>query len=109
MPEPARHRIGLWSGRAAAALVAADYLIIPTRLDQLAIKGVRDALQGLVAINKVSQRPCSLLGILPTFYDRVTSESQAQLKHLVAAFKRAILPFINSYSYRVAAHVFILL
>jgi cellulose biosynthesis protein BcsQ len=28
-----------------AALVAADYLLIPTRLDKLAVNGVRDALQ----------------------------------------------------------------
>jgi chromosome partitioning protein len=73
-----------------AALVAADYLLIPTRLDKLAINGVRDALQTLSALKRISH--CQLAGILPTFYERVTSESHEQLVHLAQTFGRLILP-----------------
>ncbi len=75
-----------------AALVAADALLVPTRLDQLAIKGVRDVLQSLVAIQQVGGSRCELLGILPTFYDRVTRESHAQLEHLVNTFGALVWP-----------------
>ena len=74
------------------ALVAADWLLIPTRLDQLAVKGIRDLLVSLSAIHKVGRTRCQLVGILPTFYDRVTGESQRQLDHLVNKFSRYVLP-----------------
>jgi chromosome partitioning protein len=73
-----------------AALVAADYLLIPTRLDKLALNGVRDALQTLAGLKRVSH--CALAGILPTFYERVTLESHAQLLHLAQTFGRLVLP-----------------
>lgn len=73
-----------------AALVAADYLLIPTRLDKLAINGVRDAIQSLAILRRISH--CQLGGILPTFYERVTSESQEQLVHLANTFGRLVLP-----------------
>ena len=75
-----------------AALVAADWLIIPTRLDQLAVKGVRDLLVSLADVHRMKRSVCQLGGILPTFYDRVTGESQKQLEHLVGQFKRLVLP-----------------
>jgi chromosome partitioning protein len=73
-----------------AALVAADYLLIPTRLDKLAINGVRDALQTLAALKRISH--CQVAGILPTFYERVTLESHEQLVHLAQTFGRLVLP-----------------
>ena len=73
-----------------AALVAADYLLIPTRLDKLAVNGVRDALQTLAALKRISH--CQVAGILPTFYERVTLESHEQLVHLVQTFGRLVLP-----------------
>lgn len=73
-----------------AALAAADYLLIPTRLDKLAINGVRDALQSLVSLKCVSH--CQLAGILPTFYERVTVESHVHLTHLAQTFGRLVLP-----------------
>jgi chromosome partitioning protein len=75
-----------------AALVAADWLIIPTRLDQLAVKGVRDLLVSLADVHRMKRSVCQVGGILPTFYDRVTGESQKQLEHLVNQFKRMVLP-----------------
>ncbi len=73
-----------------AAIVAADYLLIPTRLDKLAINGVRDALQTLASLDRISH--CQLAGILPTFYERVTLESHEQLIHLTQTFEGLIMP-----------------
>ena len=73
-----------------AALVAADYLLIPTRLDKLALNGVRDALQTLSALRRISR--CQVAGILPTFYERVTLESHEQLLHLAQTFGRLVFP-----------------
>lgn len=75
-----------------AAMVAADYLFVPTKLDQLAAKGVRDVLSSLHAVQQNSRSSCRLLGILPTFYERVTRESHEQLKHLVKAFGKSVFP-----------------
>lgn len=76
------------------ALVAADYLLIPTRLDQLALKGIRDILQSLQQLQqgRFQLSRCQLGGIIPTFYDRVTKESHQQLTHLAKAFKQKVLP-----------------
>ncbi|NPV76637.1 MAG: ParA family protein [Anaerolineae bacterium] len=73
-----------------AALVASDYLLIPTRLDKLAVNGVRDALQTLAALKRISR--CKVVGILPTFYERVTLESHEQLIHLAQTFGKLVLP-----------------
>ncbi len=73
-----------------AALVASDFLLIPTRLDKLAVNGVRDALQTLAALKRISH--CQVAGILPTFYERVTLESHDQLVHLAQTFGRLVLP-----------------
>lgn len=75
-----------------AAIIAADWLVIPTRLDQLAVKGVRDLLESLDDIRRRGRTSCQLLGVLPTFYDRVTGESQKQLEHLVGTFRKYVLP-----------------
>lgn len=75
-----------------AAIVAAYYVMVPTRLDQLAMKGVRDVLKSMRTIESRIRREIRLAGILPTFYDRVTSESYEQLKHLAKAFGKHVLP-----------------
>ncbi len=73
-----------------AAIVAADYLFIPTRLDKLAVNGVRDALQTLASLKRISH--CQVAGILPTFYERVTLESHEQLIHLAQTFGGLVMP-----------------
>ena len=72
------------------ALVAADYLLIPTRLDKLAVNGVRGALQTVSALKRIGH--CQVAGILPTFYERVTLESHEQLIHLAKTFGKLVLP-----------------
>ena len=73
-----------------AAIVASDFLLVPTKLDQLAVKGVRDVLVTLNALSRIST--CQLGGILPTFYDRQTTESFLQLKHLANSFGEYVWP-----------------
>ncbi len=75
-----------------AALVAADWLVVPTRLDQLAVKGVRDLLVSLADVHRMRRTVCQLAGVVPTFYDRVTGESQRQLMHLAQQFGRLVMP-----------------
>jgi len=74
-----------------AALMAADVLLVPTRLEQLSIKGIRDALETLDSVKKRGSS-CEFEGVLPTFYDRVTNESHDQLVHLVKVFGAMVLP-----------------
>lgn len=76
-----------------AALVAADWLIIPTRLDQFSLKGVAEILKTLESTRRRGGR-CALAGVLPTFFDRVTVESQKQLENLAAGFKGMVWPMI---------------
>jgi chromosome partitioning protein len=75
-----------------AALVAADLLIIPTRLDQFAIKGVIEMLRSLDSVQRATRSNCRLAGIIPTFYDKVTKESQGQLENLAASYGGLVWP-----------------
>jgi chromosome partitioning protein len=72
------------------AVVASHYLLIPTRLDQLAVKGVRDMLSTLKSLERITT--CELGAIIPTFYDRTTNESYLQLRHLVETFRESVWP-----------------
>lgn len=76
-----------------AALTAADYLVIPTKLDQFAVKGIAEILRTMTGIQRRGGK-LSLAGIVPTFYDRTTRETQSQLEHLAAAFGAAVWPVI---------------
>jgi cellulose biosynthesis protein BcsQ len=55
-------------------VVASDRVIIPTRLDALAIDGVKEI---LLTMGEVAQRgyPFDAYHILPTFFDRSTRET----------------------------------
>jgi chromosome partitioning protein len=72
------------------AVVAAHYILVPTRLDQLAVKGVRDMLVTLKSLARITT--CELGAIIPTFYDRTTNESYLQLKHLAESFREHVWP-----------------
>lgn len=75
-----------------AALVAADWLVVPSKLDYLAVDGVNEVLSSLLEIRRQSAQGPQLLGILPTFFDRQTNETTIQLKALVDAFGGQVLP-----------------
>jgi chromosome partitioning protein len=75
-----------------AAMVAADWLIIPTKLDQFSIDGVVETLNSLEAVRSMTKSKCKCAGIIPTFYDRVTKESHAQLKALAGVYPELVWP-----------------
>jgi chromosome partitioning protein len=75
-----------------AALVAADAFLVPTRLDHLAVVGVNDALLTLAALGQGGIDPPRFLGVLPTFWDRTTNESDHQLAHLARTFGSRLWP-----------------
>lgn len=65
------------------ALIAADALIIPTRMDFLALDGTLEVIktvQSLATLQHV-EAP-QLIGVLPTMYDRQTTETQLNLARL---------------------------
>ena len=66
-------------------LVASDWVIIPTRLDALAVDGVKEI---LLTMGEVAQRGHTFqgYGVLPTFFDRTTRETLVQFKEIVRAF-----------------------
>lgn len=72
-------------------LVASDFVIIPTRLDALAVDGVKEI---LLTMGEVGQRGHVFLGysIVPTFFDRTTRETLAQFKEIVRAFHQRVWP-----------------
>lgn len=77
-----------------AALMAADLVIIPTKLDQFSVAGVVDTIKSLRTVQDEAGARAKLAGIVPTFYDRVTSESHGQLKALAGAFGAYVWPAV---------------
>lgn len=74
-----------------SAIVAADWLLVPTRLDFLAVDGVNEVILFLRDV-KQYRDAADLLGILPTFFDRRTNETLEQLKALYETFGDLVLP-----------------
>ena len=72
-------------------LVASDWVIIPTRLDALAVDGVKEI---LLTMGEVGRRGYTFRGysIVPTFFDRTTRETLTQFKLLVRTFTRHVWP-----------------
>lgn len=76
----------------ANALYAADVLILPAATDWPAIEGVAEILKSIEAL----ERPTPpTIRILPTFYDSVTKESKANLRHLQDTFSDVVLEPIH--------------
>ena len=69
-----------------AAFVASDWLLIPVQVDYAAVLGCRQVLSSLARVHDAGYTQVKLLGLLPTFYERVTKESEAQLKAIVDRF-----------------------
>lgn len=77
------------------AVWAADLVIVPTATEFLAADGLSKALQMLSILQKQKNWRGKLLGILPTFYDETTRESQATMKDLHERFNASVLPPIH--------------
>lgn len=73
-----------------SALMASDWVLIPTRLDAMAVDGVNEVLRSM---GEVAERGHRLgYSILPTFFDRTTRETVVQLKALVETFNGHVWP-----------------
>lgn len=72
-------------------LVASNWVIIPTRLDAMAVDGVKEI---LLTMGEVTQRghPFEGYSILPTFFDRTTRETLIQFQEVVKTFGVHVLP-----------------
>lgn len=80
----------------ASALVAATAFLIPVKLDHLAVVGANEALKSALALQAEGGFSGQFLGVLPTFFERTTKESLAQLRILHKAFNSLIWPPIPS-------------
>jgi chromosome partitioning protein len=71
-------------------LIASDWVVIPTRLDALAVDGVKEI---LFTMGEITRRGHPILGyfILPTFFDRVTRETLTQFRELIRVFGGHVL------------------
>jgi len=74
-----------------AALVASDWLLVPVKLDHLALAGVLEMQASLAEVQEAGYG-CRMLAIVPTFYDRVTTETQVQLENLIERFGELVWP-----------------
>jgi len=74
-----------------AALVASDRVIIPTKLDAMAVDGVNEILSSM---GEVARQGHEFGGysILPTFFDRTTKETAFLLREIVNAFGKRVWP-----------------
>jgi len=75
-----------------ASLVASDYLVAVTKLDQFSTEGVMESLKSLESALRATKSQCEVAGIIPTFYDRVTNESHAQLENLAQTYNGLVWP-----------------
>jgi len=104
LPEVARSAIEMMivdtapsvGGLQEAALLASDWVVIPTATDYLASEGVVRTVQTLKTLREEHEWKGGVLGILPTFYDDTTKESAATLGDLRITFgEKLILPPIH--------------
>ena len=77
------------------AVWAADLVIVPTAMEFLSADGLGKALRMLSILHEQKKWRGSLLGILPTFHDEQTRESQATLEDLRDRFEASLLPPIH--------------
>lgn len=72
-------------------LIAADWVVIPTRPDALALDGVKEILTTMAEINQNGH--CYRgYSILPTFFDRTTKETFLQFQELAKTFGEHLWP-----------------
>ncbi len=77
------------------AVWAADLVIVPTATEFLSADGLAKALHMLSVLQEKKDWRGNLLGILPTFYDETTRESQATMEDMHTRFTASILPPIH--------------
>ena len=73
------------------SLVAANFVIIPTRLDTLSADGLNEILHTMAEVNEAGY-PFDGYKILPTQFDRVTKETMTQFEALAKTFGTNLWP-----------------
>lgn len=76
-----------------AAMVASTAILVPARMDQLAVKGIREVTLSVAQLSR-SGVSTYIAGIIPTMMERVTAESQAQLLQVTKAFGSLVWPAV---------------
>lgn len=74
-----------------SALVACQWVLVPTRMESMATDGVNELLRSMAEIQQRTGEGKDF-AILPTFFDRVTRETFLQLKEIVSIFKGRVWP-----------------
>lgn len=77
------------------ALYAADLVLIPTATEFLSMDGLAQMMELLATLKDKWHWGGSLLGILPTFYDKQTNESHKSLLDLQEGFGESVLKPIH--------------
>ena len=72
-------------------LIAADWVVIPTRMDALAVDGVKEILATMAEVSQSGHRYRGY-SILPTFFDRTTRETLIQFEEVTRAFGENVWP-----------------
>lgn len=73
-------------------LFAADWVLVPAQLERLALEGVGYMAQTCTAMREQYHAGPMLLGIVPNMARRQTTEHQAQMQDLIAAFGPTVWP-----------------
>jgi chromosome partitioning protein len=76
------------------AIFAADYVLIPTATEFFSTNGLGQVITTMDQLAKKGWEG-KLLGILPTFYDEVSTESKETMQELIRNFGEAVLPPIH--------------
>lgn len=76
-----------------AAMVASTAILVPARMDQLAVKGIREVTLSVAQLSR-SGVSTYIAGIIPTMMERVTAESQAQLVQVTKVFGSLVWPAV---------------
>ncbi|MCA9527063.1 MAG: ParA family protein [Myxococcales bacterium] len=77
------------------ALTYADHILIPVSCDYLSLVGVKQILRTLKKVNEILLQPVSVLGVVPTFYDKRTKISAEAMSTLQAYFQDKVFPPIH--------------
>jgi len=65
------------------ALAASDLMLTPAKMDFLALDGVTEIIKTARSLGRIPQvTPPALIGVLPTMYDRATTETSENIRRL---------------------------
>ena len=74
-----------------AGLLAADYVLVPTKLRFTDLDGVSEVIRSIQEVSRHGH-PIKQYVFLPTFYDRTTKETSLRLRELYGAFQTQVWP-----------------